>query len=109
MQAFTTTKIKREKEINITKRIRDEYDSISTATRRALIELVFEREIPIRQASNQLGIKYSTGKTLVQQYRKTGQIDRVKNQRNIKTHPLNYNAMPQINVSTFQESMQQAE
>lgn len=93
-----------------TKRKRDEYDSISTATRRTLIELVFERDFPIRQASNQLGVKYSTGKTLVQQYRKTGQIDRVKNQRNIKTQmlqmPLSYNAMPQVNVSAFQESKQ---
>ena len=47
-------------------RKRDEYDSISTITRRALISLVFQHNVSIRRASNYLGIKYSTGKTLVQ-------------------------------------------
>lgn len=47
-------------------RKRDEYDSISTVTRRALISLVFQHNVSIRRASNYLGIKYSTGKTLVQ-------------------------------------------
>jgi len=46
-------------------RKRDEYDSISTITRRALISLVFQHNVSIRRASNYLGIKYSTGKTLV--------------------------------------------
>ena len=59
-------------------RQREEYDSISTNTRRALISLVFEHGISIRKASSQLMIKYSTGKTLIQLYRKTGKIDRVK-------------------------------
>lgn len=59
-------------------RKRDEYDSISTNTRRALVQLVFQHNVSIRRASSYLGIKYSTGKTLVQQYRRTGTIDRVK-------------------------------
>lgn len=64
-----------------TGRKRDEYDSISTDTRRALVQLVFQHNVSIRRASIYLGIKYSTGKTLVQQYRRTGNIDRVKKQR----------------------------
>lgn len=66
-------------------RKRDEYDSISTEKRRALIEMIFENGISIRKASITLGLKYSTGKTLVQQYRRTGNIDRVKQQRAIKS------------------------
>jgi hypothetical protein len=62
-------------------RKRDEYDSISTGSRRALIKLIFEHNVSIRIATNYLGLKYSTGKTLVQQYRRTGLIDRVKKQR----------------------------
>lgn len=67
-------------------RKRDEYDSISTEVRRALIGLVFEHGVSIRRASMSLGLKYSTGKTLVQQYRRTGKIDRVKQQRVAKQH-----------------------
>ena len=65
-------------------RKRDEYDSISTGSRRALIKLIFEHNVSIRIATNYLGLKYSTGKTLVQQYRRTGVIDRVKKQRATK-------------------------
>ena len=46
-------------------RKREEYDSISTSTRRALIKLIFEHNVSIRIATNYLGLKYSTGKTLV--------------------------------------------
>lgn len=59
-------------------RKRDEYDSIATSSRRALIKLIFDHNVSIRIATNYLGLKYSTGKTLVQQYRRTGTIDRVK-------------------------------
>jgi hypothetical protein len=55
-----------EKHINSkTIRKRDEYDSISTGSRRALIKLIFEHNVSIRIATNYLGLKYSTGKTLV--------------------------------------------
>jgi len=43
-----------------------------------LIKLTINDGISIRQACNVLDIKYSTGKTLVQLYRKTGRCDRVK-------------------------------
>lgn len=46
-------------------RVREEYDSISTGTRRLLIQLIFEKKMSIRKASKILMIKYSTGKTLV--------------------------------------------
>ena len=46
-------------------RKRDEYDSISTVTRRALVQLVMNHKYSIRKASKMLQIKYSTGKTLV--------------------------------------------
>jgi type VI protein secretion system component Hcp len=59
-------------------RKRDEYNSISTETRRQLIHKVFTLKMPISLASQQLGLKYSTGKTLVQQFRRSGNIDRVK-------------------------------
>ncbi len=62
-------------------RKREEYDSISTSSRRALIKLIFDHNVSIRIATNYLGLKYSTGKTLVQQFRRTGTIDRVKKQR----------------------------
>jgi transposase len=63
---------------NKTQRIREEYDSISTQTRRMLIQLINEHKMSIRKASKMLKIKYSTGKTLVQLYRKTGRVDRIK-------------------------------
>jgi len=50
---------------NQKERKREEYDSLSTTTRRALIQLVFDHKISIRKASKMLQIKYSTGKTLV--------------------------------------------
>jgi len=60
---------------------RDHYDSISTETRRMLVKLTQEDGVSIRKASKALQIKYSTGKTLIQLYKKTGRIDRVKQQR----------------------------
>ena len=60
---------------------REHYDSISTDTRRLLIKLTQQDGISIRKASKALCIKYSTGKTLVQLYKRTGRIDRVKQQR----------------------------
>lgn len=57
---------------------RDHYDSISTDTRRLLVRLTQEDGISIRKASRALQIKYSTGKTLIQLFKRTGKIDRVK-------------------------------
>jgi transposase len=54
------------------------YDSISTETRRLLLKLTQQDGVSIRKASKALQIKYSTGKTLIQLYKKTGRIDRVK-------------------------------
>ena len=60
---------------------RDHYDSISTNARRLLVQLTQQDGISIRKASKALQIKYSTGKTLIQQYKRTGRIDRIKQQR----------------------------
>lgn len=60
---------------------RECYDSISTATRRLLVQLVTEENMSIHKAAQILKIKYSTSKTLVQHYKKTGSIDRIKQQR----------------------------
>lgn len=57
------------------------YDSISTTARRALVQLVFEQNMSVRQASKTLGIKYTTGKALIQKYRRKGNIDRVRGRR----------------------------
>ena len=57
---------------------RDHYDSISTNARRLLVQLTQQDGISIRKASKALQIKYSTGKTLIQQYKRTGRIDRIK-------------------------------
>lgn len=46
-----------------------------------LVKLTQEDGVSIRKASKALQIKYSTGKTLIQLYKKTGRIDRVKQQR----------------------------
>ena len=54
------------------------YDSISTETRRVLVKLVTEENISVRKASKHLGIKYTTGKALMQKFRKFGNIDRVR-------------------------------
>jgi hypothetical protein len=51
--------------LTIDSRKRDVYDSISTVSRRALIQLVFDHKASIRKASKLLQIKYSTGKTLI--------------------------------------------
>lgn len=57
------------------------YDSINNEARQALATLVFDRKISVRQASKDLGIKYSTGKALIQRYRKIGNIERKRGQR----------------------------
>lgn len=57
------------------------YDSISTSARRALVSLVFEQNVSVRQSSKILGIKYTTGKALIQKYRKNGNIDRIRGRR----------------------------
>ena len=60
---------------------RDTYDSISTETRMLLIQLTQRDNVSIYKATKILKIKYSTGKNLVQYYKKNGTIDRIKNQR----------------------------
>ena len=57
------------------------YDSISTSARRALVKLVFEQKMSVRSASKVLGIKYTTGKALIQKFRKRGSIDRIRGVR----------------------------
>ena len=65
----------KEAKISKSKKQRESYDSISTEVRRMLIKLTIEDMVSIRHACNILDIKYSTGKTLVQLYRKTGRCD----------------------------------
>lgn len=52
------------------------YDSLSNATRQALAKLVLELNVSVRQASKDLGIKYSTGKALIQRCKKIGKFER---------------------------------
>lgn len=44
---------------------RNNYDSISTETRRMLLKLTLQDGMSIRKASKTLQIKYSTAKTLI--------------------------------------------
>ena len=46
-------------------RKRNDYDSISTEARRALIDLIINKNFTIKKASESLKVKYSTAKTLM--------------------------------------------
>jgi transposase len=87
---------------------RDHYDSISTETRRLLVKLTQQDGISIRKASRALQIKYSTGKTLIQLYKKTGRIDRVKMQRT-KLTDQRYNARNIIQMAITQKKPQDSD
>ena len=57
------------------------YDLITNYTRRALVELVKNQNLSIRAASKILKIKYTSGKALIQKFKKKGTIERERGSR----------------------------
>ena len=65
-----------QKKHSIPKR-RKKYRIVLSDTRRTLLRLVDDENLTIRQAADILNLNYSTAKTIIQLYRRTGRIDRV--------------------------------
>ena len=63
---------------------RSKYQMIHSETRRNLLHLVENVRKTIREASDKLGLNYSTAKTILQLYRKTGRIDRINSPCSLK-------------------------
>lgn len=59
------------------------HDSITTETRRALVDLVENKKLSVRKASKLLLLNYTTGKALISKFRKTGSIDRINKLKKI--------------------------
>lgn len=57
---------------------RNKYEKIESDTRRKLLYMVKDLKISIKEAAHFLGINYSTSKTILQLYRRTGRIDRLE-------------------------------
>ena len=57
------------------------HDSITTETRRALVELVEKQGYSVRAACKILLLNYTTGKALMSKYRRRGSIDRINKLR----------------------------
>ena len=53
-------------------------DIISTRTKTALIKLVMEKKVSMKEACRMLDIKYTTGKTYLHRFRKNGIFERRK-------------------------------
>lgn len=71
----------------MSKRIVRPHDSITTETRRALVDLVENKNLSVRKASKLLLLNYTTGKALMSKYRKTGSIDRINKLKKIVGGP----------------------
>ena len=56
---------------------RQKYDYVSN-TKRSLLIALTEQGMSIKEACAKININYSTGKTLMQQFRKTGTLQRQK-------------------------------
>lgn len=57
---------------------RSKYDKIESDTRRRLLYMVKDLKISIKEASSALQINYSTAKTILQLFRRSGRIDRLE-------------------------------
>jgi predicted transcriptional regulator len=56
---------------------RKPYSSINSDTRRTLLSLVKDNNSSIKEAAQQLNINYSTAKTILQLFRRTGRIEKI--------------------------------
>ena len=54
---------------------------MSTEERKQLLQLVEEECLTIKEAAVRLGINYSTAKTILQLFKKTGRIEKIENIR----------------------------
>jgi transposase len=57
---------------------RNKYDKVESDIRRKLLYLVKDLKVSIKDAAQYLGINYSTSKTILQLFRRTGRIDRLE-------------------------------
>ncbi len=56
---------------------RQPYCSINSDVRRVLLYLVKDKTYSIKEAAQKLNINYSTAKTILQLFRRTGRIDKI--------------------------------
>lgn len=57
---------------------RSKYDKVESDIRRKLLYMVKDLKVSIKDAAQYLGINYSTSKTILQLFRRTGRIDRLE-------------------------------
>lgn len=60
------------------------YSSVTSELREMLIQKVENEGLTIKQASSSLAINYSTAKTIISIYRKSGRTARLSNPRNVQ-------------------------
>lgn len=60
-----------------TRKKRKPYSSINSEVRRVLLVLVKDKNYSIKEAAQKLNINYSTAKTILQLFRRTGRIDKI--------------------------------
>ncbi len=58
---------------------RNPYHSINSSIRRVLLFLVKDQNYSIKEAAIKLNMNYSTAKTILQLFRRTGRIDKIDN------------------------------
>ncbi|TNV85095.1 hypothetical protein FGO68_gene15180 [Halteria grandinella] len=68
---------------------RKPYSQIDSDQRRQLLQLVEQQGLIIKEAAATLGINYSTAKTILQLYKKTGRIDKIETVPNMRITPVN--------------------
>ena len=67
---------------------RNIYDRVDTEKRKRLLHLVDVAGVSIKAAARQLGINYSTAKTILQLYRRSGRIERLPHHKSFKSQDL---------------------
>ena len=55
---------------------RGSYSPSTETQRAALIRLVIDKRMTIKDASNKVGVKYSTGKSILNLYQRTGRVSK---------------------------------
>jgi hypothetical protein len=74
---FSSKKIKTNASMIRKRRQRHPYNQVETQQRQALLDLVQRDGLIIKEAARQLAINYSTAKTILQLWKRTGRIEKI--------------------------------
>jgi DNA-binding MarR family transcriptional regulator len=74
---YNSKKIKTNASMIRKRRQRQPYNQVETNQRQVLLDLVQRDGLIIKEAARQLDIKYSTAKTILQLWKRTGRIEKI--------------------------------